>query len=522
MNSAQSASQKGDESRGRNPVVRENIEAFAIAIIMALILKFFCVEAFKIPTGSMQPTLIGADRNTLIDRNGREIFDRILVNKFIYDLRPPARWDIIVFQYPLEQSKNYIKRLIGLPGETIEIRDGDVYVDGEIARKPEKVQEALWRRVDAPHPRQPNEPPLFAQTQSWKSRTDDEIRTTSDGGLRLEAKDGTTTMLFDRRILNDYLHGYDSSYGIETRVLEDAYAVGDLRLVLTAQIEDRTGGLTLTLIDREDTFRVFLAGSDSETPSFIDLESSRVDEGAVPLSVETTGTGYEAKPESGRVVLKGLRLPTGQPRRISLAHVDDALELHFEDSLVCRVLLELPPPSEPRRVQRQRASDPSQYGREREVALYGQSGIEIGVTNNRAVLHDGELYRDVYYTRVSSRLHESMGHFEVPEEHYFTLGDNTQNSKDGRQWETYTYRLSGGRQIRGDFVDSGPDENPRAIGLQTQFKDVFGETHVFVHTDIVEGPIHEVAPFIPARFVLGQAFFVFWPLFSPFRMRFLN
>ena len=73
--------------------------------------------------------------------------DRIFVAKCIYQFTEPKRWDVVVFKNPLEPRINYIKRLIGKPGETVEIIDGDIYIDGEIARKPSKVQDELWMPV---------------------------------------------------------------------------------------------------------------------------------------------------------------------------------------------------------------------------------------------------------------------------------------------------------------------------------------------------------------------------------------
>jgi signal peptidase I len=108
---------------------REYIEAIVFALILALIIKTFFIQAFKIPSGSMIPTLLRGDQ--------------ILVTKFIYGtrvpfsdvkvlkVRQPRRGDIIVFEYPEDRGTHYIKRLIGLPGDTIEIKDKVVYVNGE-------------------------------------------------------------------------------------------------------------------------------------------------------------------------------------------------------------------------------------------------------------------------------------------------------------------------------------------------------------------------------------------------------
>jgi len=109
---------------------REYVEAAAIAILLALFIRTFVVQAFKIPSGSMKPTLL--------------IGDHILVNKFIYGIKmpflrktiiptgKPKRDDVIVFIYPVDKSKDFIKRVIGLPGEKVEMIDNKIYINGKL------------------------------------------------------------------------------------------------------------------------------------------------------------------------------------------------------------------------------------------------------------------------------------------------------------------------------------------------------------------------------------------------------
>ena len=107
---------------------REYAEAIIVALVLALFIRTFVVQAFKIPSGSMEPTL--------------EIGDHILVNKFIYgikipftslsllSLEKPKRRDVIVFIYPLDTSKDFIKRVVALEGDTVKIMNKKVYING--------------------------------------------------------------------------------------------------------------------------------------------------------------------------------------------------------------------------------------------------------------------------------------------------------------------------------------------------------------------------------------------------------
>ena len=155
--------------------VRETVESIVIAVVLAMMFKAFEAEAFIIPTGSMAPALQGQHKDLGCVQCGHQYQvgashdakvaattcplcrytsptkranpdhktfngDRILVNKFVYDFEDPQRYDVIVFKNPNHAKQNYIKRLIGLPGENILIENGDIYTM-------EKLPDETWRKT---------------------------------------------------------------------------------------------------------------------------------------------------------------------------------------------------------------------------------------------------------------------------------------------------------------------------------------------------------------------------------------
>ena len=191
------------EKFGETASIRDTVESIWIAIVLAFVLRAFIIEAFVIPTGSMAPRLMGDHRDLLCpsckmryafgmpqerpghhlnrgkkhsvvgarcpncgfpysfrtgpDSGDRKAYinsgDRVLVLKYPYRFYGPEPWDIVVFKNPQSNRENYIKRLIGLPGETIEIVHGDIFVKKSddapwrIRRKPPEAQEAMWQVI---------------------------------------------------------------------------------------------------------------------------------------------------------------------------------------------------------------------------------------------------------------------------------------------------------------------------------------------------------------------------------------
>ena len=99
----------------KKSLLREYAEALFLALLLALFIRTVVVQAFKIPSGSMIPTLL--------------VGDQILVDKLVYKFRKPERGDIMVFKYPEDETRDFIKRLIGLPGDKLEIRNRVVFIN---------------------------------------------------------------------------------------------------------------------------------------------------------------------------------------------------------------------------------------------------------------------------------------------------------------------------------------------------------------------------------------------------------
>ena len=164
----------------KSMAVRETVESIVIAVVLAMMFKAFEAEAFIIPTGSMAPSLQGQHKDLGCSQCGHQFQvgashdvkiaattcplcrytsptkranpehktfngDRILVNKFVYDFEDPQRYDVIVFKNPNHAKQNYIKRLIGLPGENILIENGDIYTMNQQA-------DETWSKTIQPKP----------------------------------------------------------------------------------------------------------------------------------------------------------------------------------------------------------------------------------------------------------------------------------------------------------------------------------------------------------------------------------
>ena len=381
--------------------IREYAESLAVAFIMAMVIRHFVVEAFRIPTASMEPTLVGREPGG----------DRILVSKFEYDLHKPKPWDIIVFK--IDQLRidyyragfqlrrvaenpngtvehpgsanyvNYVKRLVGIPGQTIEVRSGDVYIDGEIARKPEEVENELLVPVTSNQILKNNNKPFF---EDW-ARAPAKAVTTEDGSIALKgsAVPGDCEVTYlppvkDLLPMNSVLNRRREDRGTLN-------SVGDVKLSFRFRHTGSAGRLfaRLTRSGRAYTFYVPL-GMPEETPRLM------IGNDVAAAAAEPIVADGEHLVEFSNIDARGT------------LKVDGKTLISFDDA------------------------EPTAIGGLRNGIQFGAVGCDVAV-------RDVRLWRDIFYTSDGRQQKFAVGSsFTLGRDEYFVLGDNSPNSFDSRCW----------------------------------------------------------------------------------------
>lgn len=487
-----SVSRRGTASADivRNPLAggRETVESIVVAFTLALLFRAFEAEAFVIPTGSMAPTLMGRHKDLtcssctaefrvgasqewdeaagrvrpdrLVPKArcfncGNEMSlaigrgqpdprypsfngDRILVDKLVYDFAEPRRWDVVVFKYPEDAKTNYIKRLVGLPGETVFIAGGDIWTstdDAEpvIARKPPKRLLAMLQCVH--DSRYVSEELVRAD---WPTAWADWVAagggrwTTDDDGRSFAATcaAGESAELRYRHLLPsgedwrtiraggrprptpqpvpvDDFQPYNTN---PTRL----HPVGDLAVDMVLESRSTGGVVELDLVEAAARHRLT-----------IDLA-----DGAVRLLMagrDASEAATASTPLRGRGSWK-----------ILFANVDDELSLFVDGRTIvfdgpsswARPMPQTPPQAgtaaaEPGSAE---ASDLAPVGVRAQAA-------DVRVTDLRVL-------RDIYYIgavdidRNSMIMEEDVLGFPLRSDQFFMLGDNSAASKDSRLWLT--------------------------------------------------------------------------------------
>ena len=458
-------------SRGSGSFVRDNIEAFAVAIAMALVIRHYCVEAFRIPTGSMMPSLYG--------ENGKNHGDRILVDKVVGQLRDPRRWEVWVFHFPGNRAKNYIKRIVGLPNEWISIADGDLWLsrdEGEswtIERKPPGVREALLLDY---YPEPTDARDAFSGKKTWKGDGEWVI----DEAARrftVDASGSASSLRFERDVV-----AYPQ---VDTGWAADPESVvGDVRVRFDLKVE-RAGTLAVVITEHGRAHRLVLGPDGSH--------------------FELAGQPHERFPVD-------LWLEEGEEYEISFSNVDNALRVTVDGESYEQVF------------ETTRAHPPGPT----DMAVEGGWNtyqIALEATGLAGTLVDLSIDRDLHYM-IDQGLIPSPpeGYWVIPDGSFFAMGDNTRSSKDSREWTVLEAELKGGEVIRWDPSERslypGSPKNPgsesemRRIGVISA--DVNGLVRRIDKSMVVAFRARTIRqPVVSRSDLIGRAFGVFWPIYIP-------
>jgi signal peptidase I len=469
-------------ARRRTPL-RDNIEAMLVAVVMAVFLKYFVVEAYKIPTGSMQPTLMG---QVLPDGHG--VFDRILVDKLSYHYRDPERFEVTVFRYPLNRARNYVKRLVGMPGEELRIAHGDLFVRKDAGepfrplRRPRKVQAETWKWLDTTI--EDGVTQWKVESGPWSARAD-EVGGAGAGRAVFAGHGGGA-------IMDRYLDGYPRAIAgrISPRGDHGTNAVGDLRLEGRVRAEAGTLRVALELTEGDRHYRFELPGPGADADA-----RPRV---AVVDGVDTPAETPAASASDA------WRLPAGRWVDFAMQNLDDLLQLELEGEVVAT--LEVAP------------------------ASMQAAALRVASEGGGASFEDLRVARDIYYTPGR----QGRDTWTIPAGHYFMLGDNTQDSSDSREWTFWNMAWSRGDGelvgVRGNWhphqrganpLEANPLREPTLEGRLTWFTDEWGESHVFpTDQELPRDPQTSTsdAPLVPRELISGRALLVFWPLSPRLRL----
>ena len=522
---------------------RDNLEAFGVAILMAVLLKPTIVEAYQIPTPSMQPTMMGSPE--------AGVHDRILVDKWRYSAIDPERWDIAVFRYPIRHNENYVKRIVGVPGDRLRIAGGNLWQvsdDGAIAhvnRKPERVQKGLWKEV-YPARRLLDDPPMRILGPYFQG---DGGNWQEDGdALTVEPRGNSATRLTFTCVHHD---------GLANRIY-DGYPTDVARPIKAAEgprelegVQDVRFGFTLTPQNAPSQVTIELELRPAGKP--VRRMRLRVEDGNGTLQIESGGE------EVARSEPFACPVPGGAATSLAFAQIDDRLVAWRDGDEIAALEV-----GEHRVTER----------------LLPRAVLVRMLTAGTGALRVDDLVidRDLHY--VTEGLQSALGQlvpegFEralihhviaVPDGHYFMMGDNTLASADGRQWRAIEIGMTDdGRLVDPDRHPEArvlegnrrpwdlngppdPDENPvivrsgdDAVPDRIAFTDLDGEVYALrgkitagydpyrrlefreLEADGGRGPTFEPAErnvfFVPREHVLGRPVVAFWP---PSRIGFIR
>ncbi|HEB60668.1 MAG TPA: signal peptidase I [Phycisphaeraceae bacterium] len=499
--------------------IREMLQSILIAFVLAFVFRAFIVEAFVIPTGSMAPTLLGKHLRFQSPETGYNFTvnphdyypstdpkplqtvdvvdpmagdrlsavqeklhsgDRILVLKYIYSLFKPERFDVIVFKNPHGPAENYIKRLIGLPGEDIWLVDGDVYArpssekdaldtPWQIQRKPLHVQREVWQPVyhsqyHPVHEELPGAPPFRPRWKAVEGKWQIEGRSS----FICDSADYSAIVFDPPGGITDYTCFDQTAVAYNRRRL---FNVADVRVA--AGIKPQQAGLqtTIDLNARGHDFQA-VVGNGSAT-------------------LRMRGDGEKEWKVLAQTSVK-LLVP-GRVTNLEFWHVDQSLSLFINGRRVAYAEYDWQPAErfnfatgstfqQVREIEKRRLSiNGRRYNALLDNSMQPKPAvISWSFTGSPVRMFRVEVDRDLYYRPTSYPSGEGPALATHPDniarlnrDEFFPLGDNSALSNDGRTWDP-------------------PDD------------------WVAYRVDPKRGVVNR-------RLLMGKAFFVYWPSMQPFR-----
>ena len=396
------------------------LEWVLIALILAFVFRAFMMEQFRIPTGSMAETLRGVHYHLRCVRCGYKYNtegevessrcpnckysfdpggvvsisngDRIFVDKCLYNFVEPKRWDVVVFKNPDKPKENYIKRMIALPLETVEIVDGDVYINNHIARKPAKVQRELWM-------------PIFANDFQPAGRT------MKDDAGNIDKRGNTAWVQpFSNQGDSKWdLAGSDGLFWLSSKTDERhtiAYDGGSARYFRAGYAYNKGSSFRIRPVCSDLMVRFFVSSESSHSVVGAGLRKyGREYEGTVRLSGQMTIKSI-VDGESVELARKTAEFAKdGKDHELILSFGDEELRYDFGRGMAD-------------------AGD-SDRAVETGVNIFGRGALELS--------HVG-LFRDIHYTSDQVLRAGPGDPFTLEADEYFVCGDNSPASFDCRLW----------------------------------------------------------------------------------------
>ena len=411
-------------------------------LIISLMIHHFCFQSFKVMTRSMEPTLIGDPG----------CGDRILVKKYAYEFRKPKRWEAVVFFYPHNNRQIFIKRLIGLPGEKVHIRNGEIYINNVIARKPRKVAEELLYPIYEPH-----QPFKDNWQYSDKWQIDKKKYVVDANEIEWCKYKHVVTNRYEP--VNNKRFFYRQQYAYP---VGGGLRVGEIRFAIKFKMQSDSGSIHLELREGEYRFLCKInAGKPGELCKYIGEDDTTKE--------QVTFAGNYQKDTWYSLVF---------------SNIDDLVTLQIDGKEIAKL----------------------DYAQKQQQAqrITFDTAFRWGVRGSFE-LQSAQLWRDIYY--IGKRdFFGGLTSFHIPQNHYFVLGDNPPNSRDSKDWQRFCFFFQNGISVQGD-------QKNFPHGKTRKFTDIYGYDRDIPSDLLRENYLsRQDAPFIPQSYIIGRAALVFWPI----------